>query len=141
MIKIEDLDGLKLVDENYLASTEVVQQTLENAFQQGSQGWGVRPEISVVLYLARQLADSMTLASTAEEAQRMLKGAQMSGGRLKKQIESLDKANVKTEALALALTVKLAEVEAQLVKTTAAYEDAENELTTVEAQLASIDSQ
>ena len=86
MLTEKDLDGLKLVtDQSNIASTQDTQQALETAFQQGSQGWGVRREQSVILRLARDLKIALALAVQADENGRMLKGAQMELGRVKKQ--------------------------------------------------------
>jgi len=89
-LTLKDLDGVKLANEEYIATTPEVQDALERAFQQASQGWGVRREVGVFLALARDLKMAMHLAETADEAQRMLKGAQMETGRLKKKIEKLE---------------------------------------------------
>jgi hypothetical protein len=92
-LTLQDLDGFKLVDETNVAPLDATQMALEHAFQQGSQGWGVSREVGVYLSLARDLKLALALANTADEAQRMLKGAQMELGRVKK-------AKKKEEALA-----------------------------------------
>lgn len=89
MLKLEDLDGIKLVKEENFATDSEVGTAVELGIIQGSQGWGVREEISVILKLARDLKIALALAATADENGRMLKGAQLEGGRLKKQIEKL----------------------------------------------------
>lgn len=146
MIKAADLDGVKLVfDEKYFATEEQVQLALEQAFTQGSQGWGVKREAAVLLVMARELRDSLELSTTAEENARLLKGAQMSGGRLKKQVEGLQ-AKLETQAaLMLAQTVALDKLtgeyealDAQCVKIKAAYDDAEAEVDATKEQLARV---
>ena len=86
MLKLNDLDGFKLVNINYLATNDEVTAALKDAFEQGSQGWGVRPEVAVFLSLVSQLRVQITLADVADEAQRQLKGEQMGHGRTKKQL-------------------------------------------------------
>lgn len=85
MLTTKDLDGVKLVNEEYIATIAEAQQMLETVFQQASQGWGVRREAGVILRLARDLRISLAISESADEAQRMLKGAQMELGRVKKQ--------------------------------------------------------
>lgn len=102
MLKIEDLEGIKLVhNEEYIATEAEAQQSLENVFQQASQSWGIRREEGVILKLARDLKIALALANVAEENGRMLKGAQMELGRVKKQrdaalahVEEVTKYNV-----------------------------------------------
>jgi hypothetical protein len=89
-LKKTDLEGVKLANDEYFASPEEAADFLERGFQQASQGWGVRREVGVCLTLARDLLIAWELADTADEAQRMLKGAQMETGRLKKKIEKLE---------------------------------------------------
>ena len=90
MLKLNDLDGFKLVNIDYLATNDEVTAALKDAFEQGSQGWGVRPEVAVFLSLANQLRVQITLADVADEAQRQLKGEQMGHGRTKKRLETAD---------------------------------------------------
>lgn len=99
MLRIEDLEGLKIVDAANFASEIEVRDALENAYVQGSQGWGVRRDVAVILQLARNLRVQIELASTAEtlreeavragcayaELQNKLKGMQLELGRVKKQ--------------------------------------------------------
>lgn len=99
-LTLQDLDGFKLVDETNVAPLEATQMALEHAFQQGSQGWGVSREVGIYLSLARDLKLSIALANTADEAQRMLKGAQMELGRVKK-------ARKKDESIADELSAEL----------------------------------
>ena len=90
MIKAEDLDGIKLVtEENNFASDDDTLNVLEAAFMQGSQGWGVTKETAILLRLARVLYAALKLAETADENARLLKGAQMELGRVKKQRNTL----------------------------------------------------
>ena len=90
MLTLADLEGIKLVsDDSYIATVEEAQQSLEVVFQQASQTWGIRREQGVILRLARDLKIALALAMTAEEAGRMLKGAQMELGRVKKQRDTI----------------------------------------------------
>ena len=115
------LDGVKLVfGEDYFATPEEVENELERAYQQASQGWGVRREIGVYLALARDLKIATELAATADENQRMLKGAQMEGGRLKKKIAEL-------EAEALAATIKETELKAEIDRLNLLLDDGADE--------------
>ncbi len=89
MIRLEDLDNVKLVCvENFADEAETV-ATVESACVQGSQTWGVRRDTGVILSLARNLQIALALAATADEAQRKLKGEQMSHGRTKARLTSL----------------------------------------------------
>ena len=111
-LTLADLDGIKLIsDPTYFMETDAVRMELENAYMQGSQGWGVRREVGVYLALARDLKIAMELAATADNAQRMLKGAQLEGGRLKKKIKSLEDAAVDAEQRVLNAHVMLAAAE------------------------------
>jgi len=83
MLKSENLDGIKLVDENYIATDGEALTVLEHAVQQGSQGWGIRREEGVILKFARDLKIALALAATADELARRLKGEQLSHGRTK----------------------------------------------------------
>jgi hypothetical protein len=101
MLTVKDLDGIKLCsDPSYLASLPVTQQALENVFQQASQSWGVKREDSVVLKLASDLQAALEIAADATANARLLKGAQMELGRVKKQRDEL-KALRATDATAL----------------------------------------
>ena len=94
MLKLEDLDGIKLVNADYFATDIEAELAVEQAISQGSQAWGVRRDVGVLLKLARDLKIALALAATADQNGRMLKGAQLEGGRLKKQIEKLNAENV-----------------------------------------------
>jgi len=93
MIKLEQLDGLKLItDESVFRTEEQALDRVELAIQQGAGGWGVRPDDGCILRLARDLKIALTVAGTvdkvreaSDEEHRKLKGAQMENGRLKKQ--------------------------------------------------------
>jgi len=114
MIKATALDGIKLVDENYIATDGETEAALEQAFQQGSQGWGVRRDQGVLLRLARDLKIALALAQDTTETQNKLKGLQLENGRLKKKI-------VVMEGLHAAMDREIAELKRQL-------DDAEDEL-------------
>lgn len=88
-LTIADVAGVKLADSNNFPPPYEVTAALDHAFAQGSQGWGVTREIGVYLFLARELHWALEIAETADENRRMLKGAQLETGRLKKKIEQL----------------------------------------------------
>lgn len=92
MIKLTDLDGVKLVDRTNFADDDEVLNSLEAAYMQGSQGWGVTKEVAIQLTLAECLRAALTIAATADDNRRMLKGAQMELGRVKKQRDTLQSA-------------------------------------------------
>lgn len=100
MINEKILDGVKLVsDESYFATDAEVEGALEHAFQQGSQGWGVRREQGVMLRMARDTKLAYGLAKDAVENQNKLKGLQLENGRLKKRIailEGMEAAHLRT---------------------------------------------
>ncbi len=99
MIRLEDLDNVKLVCvENFADEAETV-ATVEGACVQGSLTWGVRRETGAILSLARNLQIALALAATADEAQRKLKGEQMSHGRTKARLLSLTAQLVALEEL------------------------------------------
>lgn len=128
-LTLKDLDGIKLIsDPTYFMEPEVVRLELENAYMQGSQGWGVRREVGVYLALARDLKIAMELAATADNAQRMLKGAQLEGGRLRKRIKKLEAEAVDAEQRVLARVVEVNELDAK-------YTKALDRITDVECQL------
>ena len=89
-IKLEDLDNVKLVrDENIASATEAI-ATVESACVQGSQAWGVRRDTGVILKLARDLKIALALAAATDAAQRALKGEQMSHGRTRARLTNLE---------------------------------------------------
>lgn len=91
MIQIKDLEGVKLVhDASYFASVEFTQLKLEQTFVQASQGWGVRQDDAVILRLAGDLRIALSGAADADGAMRLLKGAQLELGRVKKQKHGLE---------------------------------------------------
>jgi hypothetical protein len=110
-MKLEDLDGLKLVEDRNFAPESEVLETLEAAYMQGSQGWGVTRPTAEILYLARALRGAMTVAATAEENYRLLKGAQMEVGRLKKQRDKLEETIKVLRDEVDALTARVSELE------------------------------
>ncbi len=87
MLKLSDLDGLKLVQLTNFANVAEVDRALENAFTQGSQGWGVRPEVAIHLALAARLRDALVIAESLSEAHNQLKAKQMELGRVRKALE------------------------------------------------------
>lgn len=87
MITLDELQNLKLVLDENVADEQRAKEYIEYCVQQGSQGWGVRRDVSVVLKLARDLKIALALAATADEAQRKLKGEQMAHGRTKKMLK------------------------------------------------------
>jgi hypothetical protein len=85
-----DLDGVKLVyDDSYFAGQHEVDAHIEVLFQQASQGWGLRRLDAVQLAILRDFREAQALAVLADDRQRMLKGAQMENGRLKKQLAAV----------------------------------------------------
>ncbi len=112
MIKSEDLDGIKLVtEENNFASADDTLNVLEAAFMQGSQGWGVTKETAILLRLARALYVALQLAETADENARLLKGAQMELGRVKKQRDALQTNVDMLESESRTAVIRVAELE------------------------------
>ena len=101
MIKLSELDGFKnLSSDDYIATHEELLETLTDAFEQASQGWGVRREVGVYLALVRELRLSLVLAAKADEALRKLKGLQMELGRVRKALDGAKKAGLAAEAAA-----------------------------------------
>jgi hypothetical protein len=108
MLTLKDLEGIKLVsDETYIAPVSDAQTALERVFQQASQGWGIRREDGVLLRMASDIKIALALAESADENGRLLKGAQMELGRVKKQRDviqaDLDVARTQLEVLQKAL--------------------------------------
>ncbi len=98
MMELKRLDGFgQVASADYLATDAEVDEALENAFEQASQGWGVRREVGVYLTLVRELRISLSLAGKADEALRKVKGLQLELGRTKKALgvcaEELDEHN------------------------------------------------
>ncbi len=112
MIKADDLDGIKLVtEENNFASDDDTLNVLEAAFMQGSQGWGVTKDTAILLRMARVLYVALKMAETADENARLLKGAQMELGRVKKQRDTLKTSLDSDIKIILELTERVSEVE------------------------------
>ncbi len=82
MIRPDEIVIDAVHEENFAADV-IILDSINGAIEQGRQGWGVRKEQAVMLGLARQLKITLALAETADEAQRALKGEQMSHGRTK----------------------------------------------------------
>lgn len=112
MIYISDLDGLDQAKVEYFAAEGVVKAELINAFEQGSQGWGVRRDVSVYLALAVHLREALKLAVQADGAMRKVAGLQMELGRVRKALdgakERADKAE-KEAAVAIVAGASAAE--------------------------------
>ena len=89
MFKAGDLDSIKLVSADNIALPHDVEAAIERAVQQGSGDWGVTLTDGVILNLTQQLRDALTGAAAAGENFRLLKGAQMELGRVKKQRDEL----------------------------------------------------
>lgn len=106
-LTIADVAGVKLADDSNFPPLYEVTAALDHAFAQGSQGWGVTREVGVYLTLARELHAALEIAETADENRRMLKGAQMENGRLKKKIEKIEAALAESDATNLALTIQI----------------------------------
>ncbi len=108
-LKIEDVAGVKLVtDENNYASHGEVRNSLEGAFVQGSQGWGVSHDNAVLLTVARDLKEVLMLANVADENHRLLKGAQLELGRVKKQrsVALAERASLEGKVIEQAVQIK-----------------------------------
>lgn len=111
MLDKKILNGLKLVtNDEYFATDAEVEADLEVTFQQASQGWGVRRQQGVLLRMARDLKLALELAATAVDSTNKIKGLQLEGGRLKKQIAVLEgKLVAKTRSLDIEITKGLQE--------------------------------
>ena len=90
MINQKVLDSVKLVDGENIASDLRTEQAIDRAVAQGSQAWGVTMEDAVVLRLTKELQESQGQSSEVQELSNKLKGLQMEGGRLRKQIAVLE---------------------------------------------------
>ena len=113
-LNIADVAGIKLAaNENFPPLFET-RAALDHAFSQGSQGWGVTREVGNYLNLAYALHEALEVSTTAEENHRMLKGAQLENGRLKKKIEKLTAQLAESDATALALTIALEKAQVAL---------------------------
>ncbi len=98
MIKLTDLDGLKLVRVENLADARDVDRAIEEAVTQGSQGWGVIDEQSVLLAVLIQLRNALQRVGVADDmwnkiqaTENTLKGKQMELGRVQKSLTEITK--------------------------------------------------
>lgn len=89
MIELRELDGFKLVRGENIANSHDTLRAIEEAVVQGSQGWGVVDEQSVLLAVVRELRAALTasaqvesLSAELETAGNFLKGKQMELGRV-----------------------------------------------------------
>lgn len=111
MITKEHLAPVKLaLDENFASPAEVV-RAIEHAVQQGSQGWGVKPEVAVHLTLARALSKALDVAEDADKDHRTLKGLQLENGRLKKQLSNTEEALARQKGELMAYSIRVRELE------------------------------
>jgi hypothetical protein len=88
-----NVDNVKLVDEDILAPSTMVEEAVEIAVQDAA-GWGCTIQAAILLRLAYELKQAQRgedaaekLASELDEATRQLKGLQLQVGRLKKQVK------------------------------------------------------
>lgn len=131
------LDGVKLVsDENYFATNSEVEFMLETAFQQASQGWGVRQDQGVMLRLAKELKLSQGLQAKAQAGHDQLKGLQLENGRLKKKIRILEG----QEAALVGANRTVGEQAAEIERLTEAYADAARKVAELKADAAALDA-
>ncbi len=90
LIRLEDLDGLKLVQSENFAMSLDVGRAVEFAIQQGSQGWGVKSEVAVLLSVALELRNALMQIERITPVANAAKGAQMELGRAKKKMAKLE---------------------------------------------------
>ena len=84
-----DLDGLKLLhSDDYIATIPETQQALEQAYVQGSQGWGVGQMQANLLRMAKELGRALVAEDKYDETYKALKAEQMTRGRLQKQLDA-----------------------------------------------------
>ena len=84
-----DLDGLKLLHSyDYIATIPETQQALEQAYVQGSQGWGVGQMQANLLRMAKELGRALIAEDKYDEAFKALKAEQMLRGRIQKQLDT-----------------------------------------------------
>ena len=84
------LDVCKLALDENVASDELAELLVEQVADQASQGWGVSEVDSVVMRLAREVVRLQPFEEKVDEAQRLMKGAQLQVGRIRKQVENLE---------------------------------------------------
>lgn len=91
-MKSNDLDAIKLVDLDNLASEALTLEAVELAVEQGCSSWGVNLRDSQMLRLTYELRNALKEAEAAEDVHNKLKGEQLAHGRTKKKLkEALDK--------------------------------------------------
>ena len=84
-----DLDGLKLLhSDDYIATIPETQQALEQAYVQGSQGWGVGQMQANLLRMAKELGRALVAEDKYDETYKALKAEQMTRGRIQKQLDA-----------------------------------------------------
>jgi len=89
MITLEHLAGLKYVQPDNFGEEVTTLGALDNAIEQGSQGWGVSPSVAVHLHLARDLKAALLVAKDAQKLRNELKGKQLELGRCKAQLKAV----------------------------------------------------
>ena len=103
-----DLDGLKLLhSDDYIATIPETQQALEQAYVQGSQGWGVGQMQANLLRMAKELGRALIAEDKYDEAFKALKAEQMTRGRIQKQLDAAVDAGLNAETRAATVIADL----------------------------------
>jgi hypothetical protein len=86
-MKSKDLDAIKLVDHDNLATEHQTLEAVEMAVEQGCSSWGVTLRDSCTLRLVYELRTALMEAEASEQLHNKLKGEQLAHGRTKKKLE------------------------------------------------------
>ena len=88
-MKSTDLDAIKLIDLDNLASEELTLEAVELAVEQGCSSWGVNLRDAVTLRLVHELREALIKSEEYDELHNRLKGEQLAHGRSKKKLADL----------------------------------------------------
>lgn len=86
-MKASDLDAVKLVDPDNMASEIATLEAVERAVEQGCSSWGCTPRDAVTLRLTHELRQALLDLDGLQEVHNKLKGEQLAHGRTKKKLE------------------------------------------------------
>ena len=86
-MEAKDLDAVKLVDEDNLATIPEALEAIEMAVEQGCSSWGVNLKDAVTLRLTWELRNALIESEARSKVHDKLKGEQLAHGRTKKALE------------------------------------------------------
>lgn len=88
-MKASDLDAVKLVDPDNMASEILTLEAVERAVEQGCSSWGCTQRDAITLRLTHELRQALLELEGLQDVHNKLKGEQLAHGRTKKKLEEV----------------------------------------------------